>query len=92
MENSKSKVVAGILAIILGQFGVHNFYLGNTKRAVIQLCVSLGGYILGTVLAVFCIGFLLYLAPAAMGVWGIVEGIQILTGKVTTDANGVPLE
>lgn len=91
MENAKQKVVAGVLAIVLGQFGVHNFYLGNNKTAIIQLCVSLGGYVLGTLLAVFCIGFLLYLAPVAMGIWGIIEGVQILTGKITTDAAGNPL-
>lgn len=37
----KKKMVAGLLGIFLGGFGVHNFYLGNTKRAVIQIVVSL---------------------------------------------------
>jgi TM2 domain-containing membrane protein YozV len=36
----KSKVVAGILGILLGTFGAHKFYLGYTKEAVIQLVVS----------------------------------------------------
>lgn len=93
METSqaKSKLVAGLLGIFLGQFGVHNFYLGYTQKAIIQLCVSLGGYILGTVLAFICIGFLLYLAPTAMAIWGLVEGIFILTGKTTVDGKGMPL-
>ncbi len=30
----KSKIVAGILGILLGAFGVHNFYLGYTGKAV----------------------------------------------------------
>ncbi len=91
MESGKSKVLAGVLAILLGQFGIHNFYLGNTQRAVIQLSVSLGSYILGTLLAVVCIGFLFYLVPVGISIWAIVEGVQILTGKISTDANGEPL-
>ncbi len=37
----KSKLVAGLLGIFLGGFGVHNFYLGFTARAIIQIVVSL---------------------------------------------------
>ena len=28
----KSRMAAGILAILLGTYGVHSFYLGNTSR------------------------------------------------------------
>jgi len=37
---SKSKLVAGLLGIFLGAWGVHNFYLGFTKKAVIQIVVT----------------------------------------------------
>lgn len=33
----KSKTTAGILGILLGGFGVHHFYLGNTGRGIIYL-------------------------------------------------------
>ncbi len=36
----KSKLVAGLLGIFLGAFGVHNFYLGFTSREVIQIVVT----------------------------------------------------
>ena len=44
----KSKIVAGLLGIFLGSLGIHNFYLGNTGRAIAQIIVtiftcSLGG-------------------------------------------------
>ena len=26
------------------------------------------------------------------GIWGLIEGIMILTGSINTDANGVPLK
>jgi TM2 domain-containing membrane protein YozV len=36
----KSKVVAGILGILLGSLGIHRFYLGHTKIGVIQIVVT----------------------------------------------------
>ncbi|WAC20265.1 TM2 domain-containing protein [Luteolibacter sp. SL250] len=41
VPGADKKVVAGILAILLGGFGVHKFYLGYTKEGVIQLLLSL---------------------------------------------------
>lgn len=75
----KSKLTAGLLAIFLGTLGIHNFYLGFTTKAIIQLVVSLLGA------AAFGIG------PVAIGIWALVEGIMILTGRINTDANGVAL-
>ncbi|WP_294308979.1 TM2 domain-containing protein [Chryseobacterium endophyticum] len=45
---SEKKVTAGILAILLGGFGVHKFYLGYTKAGIIQILLSflcIGGLI-----------------------------------------------
>ncbi|MEU4773666.1 TM2 domain-containing protein [Micromonospora sp. NPDC023644] len=39
--SDKSKVVAGVLQIVLGTFGIGRFYMGDTKTGVIQLIVSL---------------------------------------------------
>ena len=36
----KSKIAAGLLGIFLGGWGVHNFYLGNTGRAIAQIVVT----------------------------------------------------
>lgn len=73
----KEKLVAGLLGILLGGFGVHNFYLGNTGKAWAQLLIS-----------VLTCG-ILYVVSA---IWGLIEGIMILTGSINTDANGVPLK
>lgn len=73
----KSKMAAGLLGIFLGAFGVHNFYLGYTGKAVAQLLIS-----------VLSCGFL----AVASEIWGLVEGIQILTGSIKTDAKGIPLK
>ena len=74
--NSKSKIAAGLLAIFLGCFGIHNFYLGNTGKALAQLLI--------TVLSCFVLSIV-------SGMWGLIEGILILTGSINTDANGNPL-
>lgn len=36
----KSRLLAGILGLLFGSIGVHNFYLGYTTRAVIQIIVT----------------------------------------------------
>ena len=76
----KSKLVAGLLGILVGSLGVHDFYLGNTRNGVIKLLLTLVGWILCG------------LGPLVAGIWGLVEGIQILIGKISTDAKGVPLK
>ena len=83
--NAKSKMAAGLLGIFLGQFGVHNFYLGYTGKAVAQLLLTIFGY----TSAIFIIGIFMV---AAAGIWGLVEGIMILSGSINTDANGIPLK
>lgn len=64
--SGKSKVVAGILGILLGGFGVHNFYLGQTGKAVAQLLIT-----------VLSLGIL---SPVS-ALWGLIEGILILVSK-----------
>ena len=39
--SDKSKLVAGLLAIFLGGFGIGRFYIGDTKIGVLQLVVTL---------------------------------------------------
>ena len=46
------KVLAGILAILLGYLGSHKFYLGYTKEGIIQLLLGLAfgiGGIIGVI-------------------------------------------
>lgn len=73
----RSRPAAGVLGILLGTIGVHNFYLGNSQRGLIQLLVSLLTCGIGAI---------------PMYIWGIVEGVQILEGKINADGNGVRLK
>lgn len=39
-NGQKSKMAAGLLGIFLGSFGVHNFYLGFTNKAILQIVLT----------------------------------------------------
>lgn len=73
VSNPKSKIAAGLMGIFLGYFGVHNFYLGYTGKAVAQLLI--------TILSCGILSF-------ASGIWGLIEGILILAGSIEKDAKG----
>ena len=40
MNRGKQKVVAGILAILLGWLGIHHFYLGSVGAGVVCILLS----------------------------------------------------
>ena len=66
-KGEKSKIAAGLLGIFLGAFGIHNFYLGYTGKAIAQLLITL----------VSC-----FILSPVSAIWGLIEGIMILCGKI----------
>ena len=79
--SGKSKVAAGILALLIGTLGIHNFYLGYTGKALFQL--------LGTLLSCGILAL-------PIVIWSFVEGILILVARPGeppwgVDASGMPL-
>jgi len=58
-----SRVACGIVAILLGAYGIHKFMMGQTTAGVIMLCT--------TVLTCF-------LGSLVMGPIGLIEGIMYL--------------
>ena len=73
---AKSKIAAGILGILLGALGVHNFYLGYTGKGIAQLLITVLTCGWGSIFS---------------GIWGLIEGILILTGSINVDGSGRPL-
>lgn len=71
--NAKSRIAAGVLGILLGALGIHNFYLGYTNKGITQLLI--------TVLSCGVLSFV-------SALWGLIEGIMILVGSINVDANG----
>jgi len=64
IPGADKKIVAGILALLLGGFGIHKFYLGYNTPGIIMLLVTLLTCGIG---------------GAVMAVIGIAEGIIYLT-------------
>jgi TM2 domain-containing membrane protein YozV len=65
---SNKKVLAGIMAIILGGFGIHKFVLGYNKEGVILLVISI-------LVGIFTFGLFNWL----IWVFTVIEGIIYLT-------------
>ncbi len=64
-SNEESKrVIAGILAILLGPFGVHKFILGYTTQGIIMLAITI----------VTC-----GIGAAVTSIIGLIEGVVYLT-------------
>ena len=59
----KDKTAAGVLAIFLGAYGAHYFYLGNKSKATIYLLITLLTFGVGA---------------TVMIIIGIIDGIRIL--------------
>lgn len=88
---SKSKIVAGILAMFLGVLGIHELYLGKYKVALIIFLVHL--VIIGGIGSLMFFTF--YRSPFAylipyfiLEALQIIVGIQILTRPDITDGHG----
>lgn len=75
-----SKLAAGLLGVFVGGLGIHRFYLGYTGIGLAQLALALGGIMTCGVTTI------------AAHIWGLVEGILILTGSIDRDAQGRPLK
>jgi TM2 domain-containing membrane protein YozV len=94
-DTGKSKVAAALLALFLGTFGVHRFYLGHHRSGLIQLLLTSLGLLLAIVAA---FGALINPATAATAVvliyigsmllvsvslWAFVDFIRILIDDLT---------
>ena len=71
-EYRRDHIAAGLLAIFLGSFGVHKFYLGYNQAAFIMLATT----VLGSLIT-------FGLAAAVMEVIAIIEGVLYLTKSQT---------
>jgi TM2 domain-containing membrane protein YozV len=79
MRPKKWRILAGVLAVLLGWVGVHRFYLGFYSIGVAQIIFTATTMMLG-----FGVG---------LGVmWGVMEGFLLLTGHMYKDAKGRPLK
>ncbi len=71
----KSRIAAGLLALFFGSLGVHNFYLGYNNKAVIQLVLTI-------------VGWIIIIGPIISGIWAFIEAIMLFAGSIDKDAAG----
>lgn len=76
-STAKSKLIAVLLALFFGVFGIHNFYLGYNGKGLAQLLITLISF-----------GFL----SGIVYLWAVIEAILILTGSIDVDSDGVLLK
>lgn len=80
--SDKQKIIAGILQIFLGKFGVGRFYTGHTGMAV--------GQLVACILGVWVFSWFTCGLSAFVLLWPLIDGIVILATD-STDADGRPL-
>lgn len=53
MQNQENKkVLAGVLALLLGHLGIHKFILGYTKEGIIQIILTLATCGIGAIIPI----------------------------------------
>jgi TM2 domain-containing membrane protein YozV len=70
-SGAKSKIAAGLFALLLGSFGIHKFYLGYIGPGLVFLLVNTVGWVITA--------FLFGLPNLVLGVIAFIEGIIYLT-------------
>jgi TM2 domain-containing membrane protein YozV len=71
-SSPKSKIVAGLLALFLGSFGIHWFYLGVKNKALTYLGMGIGGIVLSLVF----VGLILLVI---VGILALIDAIKFFT-------------
>ena len=88
----KSRVVAGLLNLFLGGFGIGDLYLGYTQYAIYKIVISL---VLAVPAFVLYLGFISDIFALLYYAWAVVllvVAVMTFMGKwiYEKDANGVP--
>ena len=91
LGSEKNRIVAGVLALVLGWVGAHKWYLGLYKPAKLQTIGGASAFILTliipaalsfsyfTIILAGIFGVIGWLCWTALGIIGLVEGIMYLT-------------
>ena len=94
----KSRLVAAILAFMLGATGAHRYYLGYIRSGLVQSCggiailVGYALYIVGMIteeIVPLLAAIVLLLMGSGVGIWSFVDFIRILTESLMP-ASGLP--
>ena len=84
--SSRSRLATVLLALFLGIFGVHRFYIGKTRTAIVMLILSI--LYLATVRLW---GIIMVIPLAAVGLWTFIDFIFAISG-IMKDKEGRPIK
>ena len=79
-QHPKSRLAVGVLALLFGWLGIHNFYIGNKSTATTQLVLGLLGIVTCSVTTIIS------------AVWSFIDAIKIFSGDINYDAYGLPFK
>ncbi len=84
--SSRSRLATVLLTLFLGIFGVHRFYIGKIRTAIVMLILS----ILYLVTARFW-GIIMVIPLAVAGLWALIDFIFAVSG-IMKDKEGRPIK
>lgn len=73
-SGAKSKLVAILLGLFVGALGAHNFYLGHTKKGIVQFLIT-----------VLTAGYGAFIS----GIWALSDVIEIGRGNIRDSAGNI---
>ncbi|WP_217588252.1 TM2 domain-containing protein [Lentibacillus saliphilus] len=76
-RRGKSTLVSYLLLIFFGTLGIHRFYLGRTATGVIQLVLTIVGWLT----AIILVGFVLIII---VGIWVLID-LFLIPGIIAED-------
>lgn len=78
--SDKKKIVAVLLSLFLGSFGIHRFYLGRTGSGAAMLVMSILGWLTTGI-------FVGIIFIVIVGIWDVIDFFRILFNGMT-DSQG----
>ena len=75
--SSRSRLVTVLLTFFLGIFGVHRFYIGKTRTAIVMLILSILYLV-----TVRLWGGIMFISLAVVGLWAFIDFIFAVSGSM----------
>ena len=83
--SSRSRLATVLLALFLGIFGVHRFYIGKTRTAIVMLILSI------LYLVTIRLWGIMIISLAVVGLWAFIDFIFAVFG-IMKDKEGRPIK
>jgi len=83
--SSRSRLATVLLALFLGIFGAHRFYIGKTRTAIVMLILSI------LYLATVRLWGIMIISLAVVGLWTLIDFIFAVSG-IMKDREGRPIK